>query len=252
MNERTTIVGDLIDVLKKNKLVLFVSMLVFGSLAYYASTTLIQPTYEASTQVLLVTQQEDNQVDSSEVLSSLSLVNTYRVIMKSPAVLNEVTARVANAPDPIADAITVESEEESQVINVVVTHTDPVAAAETANVISEVFAEEIPTLMNINNVRILSPAEIPDQPVSPNVLLNTLAGLVAGFALGGLIGVLRHLFDKRIRNEQEAEALLDLPVIGSIPTIERRDMKPKVVKEQQLDLKGGIPHVPSKKERQSS
>ena len=252
MKEQTTIVGDLVEVLKKSKKWMFVSMVLVGLLAYYLSTAFIQPKYEASTQVLLVTQQNDNRVDSSEVLSSLSLVNTYRVIMKSPAVLEKVKEQVPNAPDPLSDALTVESEEESQVINVFVTANDPFVAAETANVISEVFVAEIPDLMNIDNVRILSPAEVPEAQVSPNVMLNTALALFAGLLIGGFIGLLRHMFDKRIRNEQEAERLLDLPVIGSIPTIERRDLKAKNVKESTPPVKGGVSHVPTKKERQSS
>lgn len=250
MNDQTTIVGDLVEVLKKSKWLLVPFMLIGGFAVYYLSSTFIQPTYEASTQVLLVTKQENDRVDSSEVLSSLSLVNTYRVIMKSPAILSEVKERVPNAPDPISDAITVESEEDSQVINVVVTHTDAAGAAETANVISEVFAAEIPDLMNIDNVRILSPAEVPTDPVSPNLLINTAIGVFVGLLFGALIGLLRYLFDKRIQTEQEAERLLDLPVIGSVPVIERRDMKVK--KPKVPDVKGDLPHVSTKKERQSS
>lgn len=252
MNDQTTIVGDLVEVLKKSKWILIPFILLGGLLAYYVSSAFIEPTYEASTQVLLVTQQEDERVDSSEVLSSLSLVNTYRVIMKSPTILNEVKERVPNAPDPISDAITVESEEDSQVINVVVTANDASIAAETANVISEVFAAEIPALMNIDNVRILSPAETPSDPVSPNIPLNTMAGMFIGLFLGGLVGLTRYLFDKRIQNEQEAERLLDLPVIGSVPFIERRDMKPKKFKDNGPTEKGEVPHVSTKKERQSS
>lgn len=252
MNQQTTIVGDLVEVLKKSKWLLVPFIVLGGLAAYYVSSTFIQPTYEASTQVLLVTDQEGDRVDSSEVLSSLSLVNTYRVIMKSPAILNEVKDRVPNAPDPISDALTVESEEESQVINVVITHTDAAAAAETANVISEVFADEIPDLMSIDNVRILSPAEVPLYPISPNILVNTLIGMFVGLFFGGLIGLLRHVFDKRIQNEQEAERLLDLPVIGSVPVIERRDMKPKKLKVNTPKGKGEVPHVSEKKERQSS
>lgn len=252
MNQQTTIIGDFVEVLKKSKWLLVPFIVLGGLAAYYISTAFIQPTYEASTQVLLVTEQEGDRVDSSEVLSSLSLVNTYRVIMKSPAILSEVKERVPNAPDPISDALTVESEEDSQVINVVITHTDAAAAAETANVISEVFAAEIPDLMNIDNVRILSPAEVPTDPVSPNVLINTVIGMFIGLFIGGLIGLLRYVFDKRIQNESEAERLLDLPVIGSVPIIERRDMKPKKSKSNIPTGKGEVSHVPPKKERQSS
>ena len=104
--------------------------------------------------------------------------------------------------------------------------------------------------MNIGNVRILSPAEVPTDPVSPNLLMNTAIGIFVGLFFGAFIGLMRYLFDKRIQTEQEAERLLDLPVIGSVPVIERRDMKVK--KSKLPNVKGDIPHVPSKKERQSS
>lgn len=258
VKSQTMLLAEIFAILKKNMVLLMLTILIGGGTAYYLSQYVIEPTYEASTQVLIVPKQEagTNVVDSAQVSSSLSLVNTYRVIMRSPAILNEVQERVAAAPTDISEILLVESEEESQVINIVVQYADPIVATEIANVITQVFASEIPGLMNIDNVRILSEAAVPNGPVAPNIVLNTAIGLLAGFVVGGVLALIRHTFDKRIHNESEAEQILALPVIGSIPMIEKRDMHPKPVKtkaEAVKEPKGDDPHVPPVKEtRQTS
>ncbi|TCI22603.1 capsular biosynthesis protein [Exiguobacterium sp. SL-10] len=258
MKSQTMLLSEIFGVLKKNILILLLMMLMGGGAAYYLSQYVIAPTYEASTQVLIVPKEEagTNVIDSAQVSSSLSLVNTYRVIMRSPAILNEVQDRVGEAPADISEILLVESEEDSQVINIVVQYVDPVVATEIANVITRVFASEIPDLMNIDNVRILSEAVVPGEPIAPNVVMNTAVGLLVGFVVGGVLALIRHTFDKRIHNEREAEQILSMPVIGSIPVIEKRDMNPKVVKPK-ADAgnkpKGDDPHVPPVKEtRQTS
>ncbi|WP_214825767.1 YveK family protein [Exiguobacterium algae] len=258
MNSQTMLLSELLAVFKKSKLLVFITILLMGGAAYYLSQYVIEPKYEASTQVLIVPKQEagSNVVDSTQVSSSLSLINTYRVIMRSPAILNDVQERVTNAPEDISEVLVVESEEDSQVINIVVEYTDPVVAAEIANVITDVFANEIPALMNIDNVRVLSLAEIPNSPISPNIILNTLAGLVVGFVAGGVLALIRYTFDKRIRDEHELELLLSMPVIGTVPVIEKRDMAPSRAQTPPgavTTTKGEKPHVQSpKKARQSS
>lgn len=258
MKSQTMLLSEIFGVLKKNFLLLVLMMLIGGGAAYYLSQYVIAPTYEASTQVLIVPKEEagTNVIDSAQVSSSLSLVNTYRVIMRSPAILNEVQERVPEAPTDISEILLVESEEDSQVINIVVQYVDPVVATEIANVITRVFASEIPDLMNIDNVRILSEAVIPGEPIAPNLVMNTAMGLLAGFMVGGALALIRHTFDKRIHDEREAELILSMPVIGSIPVIEKRDMNPKAVKakaEAAKEPKGDDPHVPPVKEtRQTS
>lgn len=260
MNSQIMLLADLLAVFKKSKLLIFLTILIGGGTAYYLSQYVIEPTYEASTQVLIVPKQEvgSNIVDSTQISSSLSLINTYRVIMRSPAILNEVKTQVPDAPTDISEILLVESEEESQVINIVVSHSDPVVATDIANVITEVFANEIPDLMNIDNVRVLSVAEVPAFPVSPNMLIYTAIGVVLGFVVGSVLALVRYTFDKRVRDEKEAEQLLSLPVIGNIPVIEKRDMaakrsKQEPVKEVNPSVKGDEKHVSSAKDtRQSS
>jgi capsular polysaccharide biosynthesis protein len=82
--------------------------------------------------------------------------------------------------------ITVNSEENSQVVNITVQDKTPKQAVEIANTIASVFQEEVKTLMDVNNVNILAAAQLPDNPspIKPNPMLNMAIAAVVGLMLG--------------------------------------------------------------------
>jgi len=65
----------------------------------------------------------------------------------------------------------------------------------------------------------LNPADLPDHPSFPNRLLFALGGLGAGLAVGMGISLLLELKDNSIRNERDAEAVLELPTLIAVPWV---------------------------------
>jgi len=228
MNE-TISLQELFSVLKKSLWRILALTVVAALIAFAVSTFLIKPTYQAGTQILVTPKkQENNVIDASQVQSSVTLVNTYRVIIKSPAILEKVQEEVKDAPSKLSDLnnmVTVESEQNSQVINVSVKSTDAALASNVANSVAKTFSKDIPELMNVDNVKVLSVSGIPTVPVSPNILLNTAIAAVVGFLLGVGLAFLREVLDRRIRTEDQVQKLLDLPVLGSIPDIDSKVFK---------------------------
>ena len=234
MNEETISLGELFSILKRSKWLIASLTILAALIAFLVSSFVISPTYEASTQVLVAPKQSENTIDLGQVQSSINLVNTYRVIIQSPAILEQVQQNVVGAPENIADMITVNSEQNSQVINIAVQHTNPVIATDIANEISRVFSKEVPELMSVDNVKVLSDANVPMFPVKPNILLNTAIAAVLGMMIGIAIAFLKVVLDRRIKTEQDVETILELPVLGSIPVIDRVEMK----KQRQANVKG--------------
>jgi polysaccharide chain length determinant protein (PEP-CTERM system associated) len=80
--------------------------------------------------------------------------------------------------------------------------------------------------VNMNNqsegehLLILNPASTPDAPSFPNRLLFLAGGFGAGLALGCGIGLGLELLDKSIRNQADAEAALELPMLVAVPWLE--------------------------------
>lgn len=66
-------------------------------------------------------------------------------------------------------------------------------------------------------VEVASAAEPPAEPSSPRTRRNTALGALVGLAFGLLAAFLRDSLDRRLRNTDEVQAELHLPVIGRIP-----------------------------------
>ncbi|MDB5658126.1 MAG: hypothetical protein JWS10_741 [Cypionkella sp.] len=69
------------------------------------------------------------------------------------------------------------------------------------------------------SVRIVSMADVPDLPSSPNPLLFVAPALVASLLIGGFLAVLLERLDQRLRSERDVEETLDAPCIGMVPTV---------------------------------
>jgi uncharacterized protein involved in exopolysaccharide biosynthesis len=66
-------------------------------------------------------------------------------------------------------------------------------------------------------MHILAQAGMPDSPSFPSRPLFAAGGLGAGLALGLLIGIWLEFSDKSIRTEKDAAAIMDLPLLISVP-----------------------------------
>jgi polysaccharide chain length determinant protein (PEP-CTERM system associated) len=66
-------------------------------------------------------------------------------------------------------------------------------------------------------VHILSPAGLPDSPSSPNRPILAAGGLGVGLALGIVLALFLEFSDKSIRTEKDAAAIMDLPLLISVP-----------------------------------
>ncbi|SOC38396.1 YveK family protein [Ureibacillus acetophenoni] len=200
-------------------------VLVAAGIAAVFSFFILKPVYEAQTQILV--NQNNKGIENmswSYLESELQLINTYNVIIKSPAILTKVIdeLKLPLTTEELSKQITITNENKSKVINIKVEDDNPEQAVIMANKIAEVFQKEIPSLMSINNINILSKAKLSDdpKPIKPNKLLNISIAAVLGFMMGIGIALLIEMFDSTIKSEKDVEEILDLPIIGIISTIE--------------------------------
>ncbi|MDC6166646.1 chain length determinant protein EpsF [Paucibacter sp. XJ19-41] len=68
-----------------------------------------------------------------------------------------------------------------------------------------------------SNVSLLNSAVPPLEPSSPRVLLNSVLALFVGLLLATGVGLGAELRDRRVRDTDDIEGLLGLPVIGLLP-----------------------------------
>ncbi|WOD63554.1 Wzz/FepE/Etk N-terminal domain-containing protein [Niallia taxi] len=223
--EETISLKELFQTLKKRIALIIsitlIAMIISGVVSYFVIT----PEYKSSTQILVNQAKDDQTVyNYNEVQTNIQLINTYSVILKSAAILNEVKTELAldSSVSELNEKISVESAQNSQIMTVSVTDPDPAVALDIANKTAEVFEKEIKKIMKVDNVSVLPLANDQENqsPISPNPPLNIAIAAIVGLMIGVGLAFLLEFLDSTVKTEQDIEKLLNLPVLGAITTID--------------------------------
>ncbi|NFZ83252.1 capsule biosynthesis protein CapA, partial [Staphylococcus aureus] len=174
--------------------------------------------YTASTQILVNMKKSSSDLAFQNVQSSLQSVNTYTEIIKSPRILDKVSREFDGqySTAELNSFLKVTNQTNSQIITVSVTTGNKSESDKIVNKISKVFAHDMPKIMSVDNVTILSSAHDNAVKVSPIVSVNLVISIIVGIVLAILIIFLKELLDKRIKTEEDVESQLGLPILGSI------------------------------------
>ncbi|MGH0677386.1 YveK family protein [Bacillus luti] len=219
--EETISLKELFYILKKR--VAMILVIAFGAAIVSAiiSFFFMTPIYQSSTQILVnQKKQEGAMFQAGEVQTNIQLTNTYKVIIKSPVILEQVNEKLNlnTTAQALTKKINVTNEKDSQVISVTVEDKDPKIARDIANATADVFKGEVAKIMNVDNVTVLSKAEVGENqsPIKPRPMLNVAIAFIVGLmAAVGLAFLLEYL-DNTVKKEEDVENLLGLPVLGIV------------------------------------
>jgi capsular exopolysaccharide synthesis family protein len=73
--------------------------------------------------------------------------------------------------------------------------------------------------------RVIEPAVAPRSPVRPRKAMNVLLACMVGLCLGVSMAFLQEFMDDRINSPEDIERLVDLPVMGHIPTFTHAEQR---------------------------
>lgn len=228
--EETISLKELLETLKKRMVMIILITMTAGLASGVISYFFLTPIYQATSQILVnQAKNEQSLYSPSEVQTNLQLINTYNVIIKSAPILDKVIAQLDldMTAEQLKGNITVSSETDSQVVNVSVQNPDPNIAADIANKTAEVFQNEIVNLMSVDNVKIFAPAKVAvnQAPIKPQPIMNIAIAIVVGLMASVGLAFLLEYFDNTIKNEQDIEKILGLPILGVIAQIDDQKME---------------------------
>lgn len=246
--EESISLKELFAVLKKRLGMIIALSLVAAVISGVFTVFVVTPEYAVNTQFLVSQRdtEQTNTIQSTDIRTNLELINTYNVIIKSSRILENVIdeLNLNMSASTLSSMISVTNENQSQVVTVRVTDTDPLRAEQIANTTVAVFQEEIFELMNVDNVNVLNLADagLNPQPVSPNLTMNIAIALVLGLMVGVGISFLLEFLDTTVKSEEDIETILGIPVIGTISHISEADLDNHVAPEvsRRMKREGGL------------
>lgn len=177
--------------------------------------------------------------------SDSEYMKTLMVMIKDPIVMEEVkiSLELSRSSENIANQVDVARIDESQVIKITVTDTDPSMAAAIANTTAAAFKDKVVDILEFDDVQLLSNAKENSYPINESqnrtIILLFAFGLIAGVSL---VFVLDSL-DESVKKDREIEAILGVPVLGTVTRIKVKksnkiqEGKPK---RQQIEIRGDI------------
>ncbi|MEK4708230.1 YveK family protein [Bacillus sp. FSL R10-2780] len=175
------------------------------------------------------------------VQANAETMNTLKAMVNEPVILEKVAAElhINRSVGALSGQISTESVQGSQIIRINVVDTDPLLAHKIANTTATVYKKEVANILNFNNVSILpeDPVQKHSMPINVNhtktIAITFLIGMVLSI---GFIFLLDSL-DETIKTERRIEQLLDIPVLGGISKMSKKNKKDKYSEKNTLSLK---------------
>ncbi|MDO3411669.1 Wzz/FepE/Etk N-terminal domain-containing protein [Saccharibacillus sp. CPCC 101409] len=202
--------------------------------AAIAYNTKYQPMYRASVDLIVnepsLTSTGQAQVDSNSIEANLKLINTYKKIINSDAITKIVAERHPElnlTSSQISNKLMIDSTQNTQVINVAVLDASYEKAATLANSTGNVFIDQIPEIMQLNNVAVLNAADssLNPEPVNDHRQMVLALALIIGLLLGfGIIFLIEYL-DDSVKTELDVEHAIGVPVLARIDRIAKSDLR---------------------------
>ena len=188
MTEQTVFEIDLVGLLHclKRKIMVILGITVLcGVFSFIFSSFWLPQEYVATTRVYVLGRSETNGVTSADFALSNYLVSDLQVLITGRNVTDVVvdTLELDMSHEELAGKIRVSAEGNTRVLQISVTDADALLAAEIANCVREVGAEQIKRILEIDAVNLVYEAKAPDEPTSPNVMKITVLGAAVGLIL---------------------------------------------------------------------
>jgi capsular polysaccharide biosynthesis protein len=211
---------ELLHLLRKHlKLVIalpLACMLAVGAYSYVAMPN----TYSATVSMYVLVKQENANSNSlsSDLSASQMVTNDVATLLKSDRVVNE-TASALGLDSLKAYKTSITSSTTSRVLSLEVTGPDAEMAANVANKMADEVSSVAHDVMNVDSVNVVDSAKVPTAPSGPKRPLFMAIGLLGGLFVAVAIVVVSDMLNTKVRDEEELEELLGLPVIGRIPAV---------------------------------
>lgn len=207
--------------------VLVVVATIVGLAAGLGLSFLMTPEYQSKTQLYVSVRSDGGSTGDLVQGANFSrqIVNSYVTVVNSSAVLDPVIdeLQLDMTGAELGNRITASSPSDSALINITATSSSPEEAATIAERVGESFKNVVQTQLEpeTNGASPISltttqGALIPESPVSPNILVNAVLGLLLGLIVGYGAAILCTVLDRRMHSTDDIAQITDRPLLGEI------------------------------------
>lgn len=240
MNHVTEFEIDIVSLIRalwKNALIIALVAVLFGCATFGVTAFMVEPEYQATASMYVNNSSfslgsTSFSISSSDLSASNSLVSVYLYILESRTTLEEViqAAELTYTPDELKKMISTTSVSKTGAFEVTVTSQNPAEVELIANSIAKILPERIAEIVDGTSVRIVDYAIIPSRRSGPNLVQNTILGILIGGVLSVAWVIVRCMLNDTSRMMIQSvddlrEMYPDIMVLATIPDMRLNEKK---------------------------
>ena len=166
-------------------------------------------------------------ISSSEITAAQSLVKTYGSLLKNRTTLETVIEKcgVKYTYEELYAMIETSAVNDTEILQVRVTSTDPYEAAKIANCIAEVLPKRISEIIEGSSMAVVDSAVVNLNKVSPSITKHVVIGGVLGGLISLAVLIVMAVMDDTIHDEEYILNNYDYPILAKVPDLHIADSK---------------------------
>lgn len=217
-------IKELLNYIKEKIWIVGIAIVLSFTTSIIYTQAIKKPIYKSSTTYVLISDSGNEGITTSEVTLNEKLIATYKEIIKSRNILEKVIAKLnlEYTTNELAKNINVQQVSTSSMIKITVSDNDPELAQKIANTIGEEFSSEIESLYKISNLGMVDPALIPSVASNQSNLKEMVMINGGAVAVSLMIVFLLFYFDNTVKDAEQVEDKIKLPVLGNVPIIPKK------------------------------
>lgn len=224
---------DLWNIFKRHSLMIIIMAIIGAIISGAFMIGFVDSEYSSEAQLIVNQSSESSNqnIQYSDLQTSINLINTYRDIILSPAVLDSV---IQNTDldfnfGELKELINVEQSQNSQSFNVSIRMQDPkIAQTVLTNIIQE-FKNRLKEIYkeDVSSIFVLSEASYNQNRVSPSLSKYLLIGGLLGLIISLFVVVVKELSDTTVKDSEfmVSLGLISLGEVGALTKKERHDAR---------------------------
>lgn len=201
---------------------LLVGAVVFNMYSYF----LIKPTYTSTSRLYVVSATKDSVVNFSDLSVGTNLTKDYVELLLSYPVLDKVSEKTEKdydykiSSESLQKMISLENPEDTRILNINVTTTDPKVSKTIANALADEAVEYIPDTMGTFKPNIAQVAREAKVKTGPSYLKYTAIGALLGVLLCMAWFIFKYLSDDTIKTKEDVEKYFGMTPLAVLPYVE--------------------------------
>lgn len=202
----------------------------------------IEPTYESTARMYIVSASDDSVVDLTDLNIGTSLTADYEELIMSYPVLDQVNDRLNLDLDTTAlsKMISITNPADTRILDVTVTSNDRELSRDIANTVVAVAIDYLPKTMGTDEPNIAQEARVALRKSGPSLFRFTLIGALLGALIYCGVVVVRYMMDDTVHTAEDIEKYFGIVPLTSIPDIgmvnenheKRKKMRQKMQKKR--------------------